>query len=246
MSSTGAPLGQTTQLWKTWDEKANKHGPRKTVFWVSGEQYRGEWVGNKKHGKGTMVYRNADKYEGDWEEDFRSGLGVYWVYDNGRYKVRYNGVWASDLPHGEGVLFSEDGDVYQGEFQNGMRHGKGKQTYGGRADGFGGDIYEGWWDNDKRHGRGTLALANGDIFEGTWSNDQREGPGTFYFMSENKRYDGVWKEDRPRCGEYSEIEDTGPGSRTALPVLELAEWRKVIDKARDGVLRTVEGGARSP
>ena len=43
----------------------------------------------------------------------RSGLGVYWVYDAGRYRVRYNGSWLNDLPHGEGVLFADNGDMYQ-------------------------------------------------------------------------------------------------------------------------------------
>ena len=187
-----------------------------------------------------MLYKNADKYEGDWEDDVRSGLGVYWVYDNGRYKVRYNGVWEKDLPHGEGVLFSEDGDVYQGEFLNGMRHGKGKQTYHGGKDGTGGDIYEGWWENDKRSGRGTLAMANGNIFEGMWANDMKEGAGTLYYMSENKRYDGVWKEDMARCGEFGEIEDTGSGSKTALPVLELANTHAVITDARERTMAEIE------
>lgn len=41
------------------------------MYWASGEQYAGEWLDNKKHGKGTMVYKNGDKYEGEWEENVR-------------------------------------------------------------------------------------------------------------------------------------------------------------------------------
>lgn len=37
--------------------QANKDGQRNTVFWPSGEQYKGEWAGNKKHGKGTCYLR---------------------------------------------------------------------------------------------------------------------------------------------------------------------------------------------
>ena len=109
--------------------QANKNGPRPTVYWTSGEQYKGEWLNNLKHGVGVMIYKNSDKYEGEWAEDVRYGLGIYWIFHEGRFKVRYNGSWQGDLPHGEGVLFADNGDVYQGEFVSGMRHGRGKQVY---------------------------------------------------------------------------------------------------------------------
>lgn len=43
----------------------------KIVYWTSGEQYQGEWLDNKKHGKGTMTYKNGDRYEGEWEDNVR-------------------------------------------------------------------------------------------------------------------------------------------------------------------------------
>lgn len=119
----------------------------------------------------------------------------------------------------------------QGEFMSGMRHGRGKQVYGGDS----GDVYEGDWVNDKRHGHGTLSRGNGDVYEGSWFADAKQGEGTYYFIGENKRYDGVWMQDRPRCGQYSEIQDTGPGSASALPVLELADGRDVYSRAKEAV-----------
>lgn len=144
-----------------------------------------------------MVYKNGDKYEGDWEEDLRSGLGIYYSFVGGLYRIRYQGEWRADRPHGRGMLYTDKGEPYEGEFMDGLRHGKGRQVYGGRPlDGFGGDIYEGDWVEDKRNGRGTLTCANGDIYEGLWANDLKHGEGTHYYISTNKRYDGVWHEVR--------------------------------------------------
>jgi hypothetical protein len=38
-------------LWKFSDEKANKKGVLHTVYSVNGDEYTGEWLSNKKHGK---------------------------------------------------------------------------------------------------------------------------------------------------------------------------------------------------
>ena len=38
-------------LWKCSDEKANKKGILHTVYAVNGDEYTGEWLNNKKHGK---------------------------------------------------------------------------------------------------------------------------------------------------------------------------------------------------
>ena len=196
-------------------------------------------MNNLKDGVGTMVYKNGDKYEGEWQEDLRSGLGIYWVFEKGRFRVRYNGSWLGDLPHGEGVLFADNGDVYQGQFHNGMRHGRGKQVYGGAKEGEGSDVYEGDWLNDKRHGRGTLTKGNGDVYEGLWAEDMKEGQGTAYYIADNMRYDGVWVRDNARCGEYSEIQDMGPGAPTALPTLELAHPVAVVHGAMNEAHRLI-------
>ena len=39
-------------------------------------------------GKGCLVYPNGDKYEGSWEGGKRHGMGILWLYDNGRHRVR--------------------------------------------------------------------------------------------------------------------------------------------------------------
>ncbi len=45
----------TEPLWKEWDYKAQKKGIRHTVYSVNGDEYTGEWLDNKKHGRGLIT-----------------------------------------------------------------------------------------------------------------------------------------------------------------------------------------------
>uniref|UniRef100_A0A7S1XBI5 MORN repeat-containing protein 3 n=1 Tax=Tetraselmis chuii TaxID=63592 RepID=A0A7S1XBI5_9CHLO len=220
------------QAWKHWDRDAQKEGPRHTVYWTTGEQYTGAWKNNKRHGKGTVIYKNGDKYEGDWAAGLRQGLGTLWIYVDGKFVVRYNGMWHKDRPSGNGTFFGNDGELYEGEFKGGLRCGRGKQSVGGRAvDGFGATVYEGEWLNDMKNGRGTLTKPNGDVHEGEWKDNMRHGQGTYYFMEKGMRYDGVWQEDVCKCGTYSEIHASGPGTKGVLPNLELKTPTEVLKSA---------------
>jgi hypothetical protein len=65
-------------------------------------QTTGDYVKNKRHGKGIFYYPDGSKYDGDWNENVREGSGTY-TYPNG--------------------------DTYEGEWKNHQRHGKGTYTY---------------------------------------------------------------------------------------------------------------------
>ena len=65
-------------------------------------QSPGDYVKNKRHGKGIFYYPDGSKYEGDWNENVRDGHGTY-TYPNN--------------------------DTYEGEWKNHQRHGKGMYTY---------------------------------------------------------------------------------------------------------------------
>jgi hypothetical protein len=45
------------------------------------------------------------------------------------------------------------------------------------------------------------------------------------------RYDGVWQEDVCKCGTYSEIHASGPGTKGVLPNLELKTPTEVLKSA---------------
>lgn len=49
-------------LWKEWDRKAQKNGPRHEVHAVNGDRYMGEWKDDMRHGEwgdleGRRVWR---------------------------------------------------------------------------------------------------------------------------------------------------------------------------------------------
>ena len=65
---------QQRPLWKEADIAANKNGHHATVYAVNGDNYKGEWEHNLKHGKGTQYWKKSGAiYDGDWVEGLRHG-----------------------------------------------------------------------------------------------------------------------------------------------------------------------------
>jgi hypothetical protein len=59
----------------------------------NGSQYSGEWVNEKRQGKGVFTYSNGDSYLGEFKENMEQGSGIY-TYANGQKEKRVynNGV----------------------------------------------------------------------------------------------------------------------------------------------------------
>ena len=51
---------------------------------INNDVYLGDFLNNKKCGKGKMTYFNGDIYEGDWNNDCYEGYGEI-KYSNGDY-----------------------------------------------------------------------------------------------------------------------------------------------------------------
>ena len=219
MHNLGAPL------------QAKKHGPHKTVFFPNGPRYVGEWKDDLRHGKGCQFYKSGAKYEGDWAHDLRHGLGILWGYQEKKYRIKYSGEWYEGIPNGVGTHYDDEGNMYEGEWFQGQKHGHGKMTYGSIAAGPSGDVYDGEWQDNLRHGKGTMTFKNNDVFEGHWVAGVRCGMGTMFFMNKGLRYDGMWEDNSPKTGSYTEIDATvgAPGS---FPVLELANPKAVLQQAQ--------------
>ena len=49
----------------------------------------GDWINNKKEGKGIMKYLNGYEYNGDWKEDLKEGKGKLKLMNG----YEYNGNW---------------------------------------------------------------------------------------------------------------------------------------------------------
>lgn len=43
----------------------------------NGDFYKGEWLKDKKHGKGFYKWENGNTYKGDWRNDKMNGKGIF-------------------------------------------------------------------------------------------------------------------------------------------------------------------------
>ena len=69
---------------------------------VKDENYLGEWLNNKKHGKGYEYYKNGNiKYKGEFFNDKYEGNGKYY-FENGNY---YEGNWKNGKMNGKGIIY---------------------------------------------------------------------------------------------------------------------------------------------
>ncbi|THD18892.1 MORN repeat-containing protein 3 [Fasciola hepatica] len=213
--------------WSVADQKANKQGLRHTVFQVNGNEYRGEWKDNKRHGRGIYKWKKANVlYEGDWENDMRCGSGVLSVMcDNGKQVKIYSGEWRNDKRHGFGQNWYSDQEIYEGEWCADKRWGWGRMYY------LDGSIYEGQWVNDKRCGDGMLRLRK-------WDNDKKNGRGKYFFLRTGQLMEGVWVDDIPKCCQMIDLgrELAVEGSEFEIPEIKLEDPNGVLRETHEKLL----------
>nr|XP_033813158.1 MORN repeat-containing protein 3 isoform X2 [Geotrypetes seraphini] len=226
-------------LWKEWDIKAQKTGLRHTVYFVNGDQYKGEWLDNLKHGKGTQIWRhNGAVYDGDWKFDKRNGFGTYSILNvvTGKYKKAYSGWWKNDKRHGYGTAFYSDTEYYEGDWKADKRSGWGRMYFSN------GTIYEGEWAGDKYSGKGMLRLGNENRYEGSWKGGKKHGPGKYYYLDKGQLYEGVWVEDIPKCGtmiDYGREEAPSPPIYP-IPEIKVRNPVAILEEAKELFLNEQE------
>ncbi|XP_004379199.1 MORN repeat-containing protein 3 [Trichechus manatus latirostris] len=89
-------------LWKEWDQKAQKNGPRHQVYAVNGDRYMGEWKDNMRHGewgelgggRGMLRLKNGNRYEGYWQRGMKNGPGRFFHLDHGQL---FEGFWVDSV-----------------------------------------------------------------------------------------------------------------------------------------------------
>lgn len=74
--------------------------------------YEGEWMQDKKHGKGREVMEDGCVYEGEYKDGVRHGEGKY-TFEDGSV---YQGYWLDNMMEGYGDYKFASGRVYEGEF----------------------------------------------------------------------------------------------------------------------------------
>lgn len=87
----------------------------------NGVIYFGEWISEKKSGKGVQVWPDLSKYEGLWNDNQANGYGRL-IHSDGDV---YEGEWKDDKAHGYGTYYHIDGAKYEGHWINDKQHGPG-------------------------------------------------------------------------------------------------------------------------
>ncbi|KAM4635180.1 MORN repeat-containing protein 3 [Polymixia lowei] len=214
-------------LAKLWDSKVHKCGLRHTVYSVNGNEYTGEWLDNKKHGKGTQVWmKDGAIYDGDWKCGKRDGYGTYskLFQATKEYARQYCGGWKNDRKHGYGTYFYSNSAFYEGEWSEDQRSGWGRMYYDN------GDIYEGEWMMNKRHGQGIIRFANENRYEGSWKDGKKNGNGRFYYLDKGQLYEGFWVDGVAKCGAISDFgRDEAPmPTKYPIPKVHLLDAQLVL------------------
>ena len=47
------------------------------MFWANGDRYEGDFVDDKRTGRGAFIWANGDRYEGEFIDDHRLHTGRY-------------------------------------------------------------------------------------------------------------------------------------------------------------------------
>ena len=103
----------------------------------SGNSYEGDWVADKKCGRGVMVWKDVDEmYLGEWENDLPHGYGEHiWAESSAKPSLKrcmcnlYRGEWSNGHRAGVGTFFYSDGSQYTGEWLNNQKDGSGVFCY---------------------------------------------------------------------------------------------------------------------
>ncbi len=146
--------------------------------------YEGQFVNNKKEGKGSLVYSDSSKYNGQFKNDLKNGFGIY-KENNG---WRTEGNYINDSLNG----FAKNYDstnflIFEGNYKGDFWNGKGTlyDKSGVRIDGmFYGDKLNGEYvftlvdgtkktvtfkDNEVVENKVDLSSAYKTIFESEWT-----------------------------------------------------------------------------
>ena len=88
-----------------------------TEFRRMRREYTGDWLNDKKTGRGTMFFQNGNRYDGLWLDDKPHGEGRM-IYANGDV---YEGMWFMGQRSGYGVVTKRNGDHFEGHWVNDKR-----------------------------------------------------------------------------------------------------------------------------
>lgn len=158
-----------------------RHGAG-SVVWSSGQRYDGQFRNDLPHGRGIFIEADGGCYDGRWELGKRHGHGIYRHADG----TVYEGLWVNDLKSGSGAEQWTDGARFEGQYSNGLKNGAGIYT----ADG---NEYVGEFHDDRMHGTGRFTFRDGRVYQGEWRHGKMHGEGRMDWPS-GAVYEGTFKD----------------------------------------------------
>ena len=91
-----------------------------------GNKYEGQFIKDKKSGKGKINFNNGDIYEGDFENNKFNGEGHYIWKKNGH---EYIGQYLNGQFNGKGFYKWGNEEYYKGDYKMGIKDGQGEVKY---------------------------------------------------------------------------------------------------------------------
>ena len=163
------------------------------MVYQNGRVYEGEWVDDRRHGRGYERFSNGNIYQGYYIEGKAHGKGVY----HWQHGEVYDGEWVNGIKEGYGIWKGDQGESYIGQWKNSKAEGYGVHTWRN------GDKYEGEWRACLRNGNGSDFFSNGDQYIGQYKYGNPNGFGQYKWMNGNtyagefvnglKQGKGKWK-----------------------------------------------------
>ena len=103
-------LGTSEQADEPFDGQNNAIEERGDVVFKNGAVYKGQWLGQMKHGFGVQTWPDGARYEGFWKYNKACGRGKFWHVDGDVFE----GEWLDDKANGYGVYVHMNGARYEG------------------------------------------------------------------------------------------------------------------------------------
>ena len=158
--------------------------------------YSGEWVNDKRHGKGKLYDQHgALVYDGEFVNNIVNGEGHHHYTSVMMRGSDFKGTFINGKKEGDGILTYKDGTVlYKGTYVHDTWHGEGEWQ----------DLYGTWYKGTfvlgKRTGSGEVQLSNGHFYKGDFLDGKYHGKGVL--VKRKVVCDGYFKN-----GEYLESND---------------------------------------
>ncbi len=136
------------------------HG-KGTYYWTDGTTYVGDFYQGFINGKGKLIKPTGESYEGFFWKGIKDGKGTtHWVSGDSHV-----GYWLDGELKGRALYKWASGGIFDGKLKNGLRSGKGVETFAE------GSKFTGVWRQDKVYGEGVFTTKQGVEIPGKWNND---------------------------------------------------------------------------